>query len=258
MPKGKNPGPATDVAIALVGSAAAAGIAAASIGVAPAVGVALAAGGTAGNALLAYATTRLAERRERRWGRWIEAYIRADPSVDEAEVEAHLHAKGDDPLVQEVVLEGVRAIDEALVDIVVPALARLTRQYVTTGRQADGFFRGVRRTLTDLTSEEYAALLGLLQRLEALDVATSQPDVHLHYRATAEQPIPQLHYMRPYSEEERKRRSTFNEAVPMGQLDHFLRLFHLLKTNGLGRDSSTSGKFGGASGPHVIVVPFSM
>jgi hypothetical protein len=251
----KSAGPAGDALTALVNTAATTGSTALSVGASASASIAWAAGGAAGGGIAGMALNWLATRRRRRWERWIDGYVNAAPPIDLDEVEAHLHAKGDDPVVQEVVLEGVRAIDEALADVVVPALARLTRQYVADGRSADGFFRGVRRTLSDLTNEEFAALVSLLRRVATLDIASSAQEVELHYVPTENPHGYQLDYLRPLPKAERTKRGTVNEWALIGPQHCASRLFHLLKTNGLGRDGK-SGTFGGSAGPHIIEISF--
>jgi hypothetical protein len=111
----------------------------------------------------------LAERIEQRRYAWIRAYLGGDV-VDEAKVEAELHAMGDNPAVREVVIQGIRAINEVIADSAVPVLARLTREYVSSGRKADGFFRGVQRLMMDIDSDDFIGLRELLLDLEGLGV----------------------------------------------------------------------------------------
>jgi hypothetical protein len=105
----------------------------------------------------------LQARRERRLHAFVQDYLQAGDTQDPEIVEAQIHALGDDPDMRDTVLEAIRGIDEALADVVVPALARLARLYTSTKRPADGFFRGMRRILQDLTAEAFAALIALLR-----------------------------------------------------------------------------------------------
>jgi hypothetical protein len=200
---------ATTVAAAAGAAATVAGL---GVGLAAGPAAGLAAAGAVGGGLAGMATTWLARRRERRWAAWVHAYFNAADDVDPALVEAELHAKGQDPLIQDVVLEGARALDEALADVTVPALARLTREYVSGGKPADAFFRGVRRVLADLSVAEFETLRGFIDRLLALDVAEVQPTVQVEYIALDGAPDPQLYYLRPLSEDKAKARSAKNES----------------------------------------------
>ncbi|HEY1693090.1 MAG TPA: hypothetical protein VGG39_13070 [Polyangiaceae bacterium] len=67
------------------------------------------------------------------------------------------------PLSAEFVAEAARLIAEALADEVVPVMGRMVHLYESKGRAADGFFRGVRRVLTDVTSEEFHGLYEIMQ-----------------------------------------------------------------------------------------------
>jgi hypothetical protein len=106
---------------------------------------------------------RLSGRRQARTRAFVEEFFEAAQDLHPGVLEAKIHAFGDDPVVQEAVLEAVRGIDEALADVVVPALARLARLYGMTGRPADAFFRGMRRLLQDLNADAFSELVALLR-----------------------------------------------------------------------------------------------
>lgn len=61
-----------------------------------------------------------------------------------------------------VFLQTVRAAEGSVDESVYPALAMLMREYVREGRSADGFFRGVSRTLQDLSADEYKGLRAIV------------------------------------------------------------------------------------------------
>lgn len=149
--------------------------------------------------------------------------------------------------------KSVPAIDASLADAVISALARLTRQHVSQGRGADGFFCRVRRTLSDLIDDELAALRSLADYVAVLDVAVSQTQIGLECLPGEGQSSPQLRYLRPLPEEEKNRRSTANEIALIGQPQHALRPFHLLKVNDLALDG-TSGGIGKFTRPEVVEV----
>jgi|ERR1019366_335365 hypothetical protein len=103
------------------------------------------------------------DRVRKRWREFVGEYVKGEGDVDPMVAEAELHAFGDQPYVQELVLEAARGLDEALADVVVPALGRLARLYASTGRRADGFFRGMRRLLQELNAEAFGELLSFLR-----------------------------------------------------------------------------------------------
>jgi hypothetical protein len=241
--------PAKEIAEAVVIGAAGGAATALATGLSPVVPAAIGAGAGVAGSIARFIMSSLERKRERRWISWIGAYVNATPNVDADLVVAQLHAKGGDPLVQEIVIEGARAVDEALSDVVVPALARLTREYVSEEKRGDGFFRGTRRLLSDLGDDEFDALRGLLRAVVAADVALTEPEIRLVYRAT--KTPPDVAYLRPLPADEAKARALQNETVHLCKARCALRLFHLLRINDLGSEG-VSGGFGAQTGPHVI------
>jgi hypothetical protein len=138
-------------------------------------------------------------------------------------------AEGDDPVVQEVIVESARAVDECLEDAVVPALARLTRQYASNQTKADSFFRGMRRLLSDLSEEEFAAFRAFVDRILREPLPPGQLVVELVYEDVFPSPIPQLFMF--------KGQGKAQERVLIGEFGRVARLFHLLKLNDLARES---------------------
>lgn len=63
---------------------------------------------------------------------------------------------------KEVFLQSVRAAEAAVEEAVYPALAMLMREYVREGKRADGFFRGISRTLQDVSADEYESLRAIV------------------------------------------------------------------------------------------------
>lgn len=193
-------------------------------------------------------------RRERRKEAYLDEYVRSDDwlagylegaAVDVEVAERALVLKGAAPEVQDVVIEGARALDEALSDAVVPSLARLTRHYVASAMCADAFFRGMRRLLSELDSDEFVALCELVSALLQVNEILALPVVELQHISTAVGLPPVVSYLRPNPSEV--------ERVPLGNIPCALRLFHLLKVNGLARDSA-AGFWGSISGPQVVVL----
>jgi hypothetical protein len=251
-----------DKAIAVVAATGvAAGGAALASGASPAASAALAAGSSLLHALVEPAQAFLLARARRRWEKLLQEYV-VGSAEDPELVEARLQAEAEDPVVQELVVETARTMGEALTDSVVPPLARLLREYRSARRKADSFFRGVRRLLSDLDEEEFSSLRQLFVLVGALDVTNAQPSVELQYlpvesgaRRVAPGQARRLSYLRPRTEEEQKQKpGPLNARVEIEQdPPHLLRLFQLLKVNGLAHDAR-SGGVGVVSGPEVMVV----
>lgn len=211
-------------------------------------GAAIVAGSAVGLvAILGTASTWLRDRSTRRWTANYAAYLHASPNVDPGVVEAELHAKSDDPHVLELVLENARMIAEALTDSAVPVLGRLTREYVSNDRHADAFFRGMRRLLTDLSEDEFKALGDLMVRASSVTLPGEQPsDVELMVFKFTEDHEPQLYAVRRtivgapndggsnVAGVWQSKEGEQQQRLPLGRFEFALRLFNLLKTNGLG------------------------
>lgn len=219
--------------------------------ISPTAGALLAAGGAAASTFFGRTASWVRQRRERRTLAWYDEYVRGEEAVDPEAVEARLDAQADDAIVQETILEGARAVDEALADEVVLHLARLTRFYVGSGRGADAFFRGTRRLLSDLTGDEFSALRALVKEL----AETSLPDdvvdlrVETHDEMISEytrEGVTRLHLVGEGKAREWRR-------CYLGTIPFALRLFHLLKVNGLGADGVARG-FSAGAGPGIIEV----
>ncbi len=222
-------------------------------GASPLVAGLLGAGAGTAGPLLAMVGGWLQEKRERRLSGFLGEYYRAGPAADPDAVEAELHARSEDPLIQELVIEGLRAVDEVLADAVVPVLARLTREYVSNARGADWFFRGVRRVLSDLTNEEFEALRSIVQRVVAVGIPTAADPLRLEHH--------EGHPSKPegltcnWTEEpEDGGKASWAGRKILGDAPHARRLFYLLKANGLGEDAPTGG-FTSTGGPGVVYVP---
>jgi hypothetical protein len=140
------------------------------VGVGAAATVALAAGAPLAGALAAAplalnaVVQSVLHRNRRRWALWYEGYRKAADIIQPEVLEAKLQANAEDPIVQELIVESARAIGEAIVDVIAPIMARLTRLYESERRPADAFFRGMRRVLTDLSTEEFADFREIISR----------------------------------------------------------------------------------------------
>ncbi len=239
----------------------AAGSTALAVGAPPTASVALAAGSALLGALVEPAQGFLLARTRRRWEKLLEEYL-AGSAEDPELVEARLQAEAEDPIVQELVVETARAMGEALTDSVVPVLSRLLREYRSDRRKADSFFRGMRRLLSDVDEEEFSSLREFVVLVADLDVTKTQPSVELNFLPVDQNIVQRLapglarrlSYLRARTEEERKvSASPLNARIEIERhLPHLLRLFQLLKVNGLANDAR-SGGVGAVSGPEVVV-----
>jgi hypothetical protein len=158
------------------------------------------------------------------------------------------------------VLEGIRAIDEAIADAVVPVLARLTREYVSRGAKADGFFRGARRLFVDLDDQEFIELRTLLvdvastplswDPLDLKALTTQETGLVLRVQSLARPPASG----RPDDDpEELAGAQDVRRHRDFTCPKNFARLFVLLKNNALGREQG-SGGLDLSSGPGEIVI----
>jgi hypothetical protein len=176
----------------------------------------------------------LHSRSRRRMNAFAIGYLEGASGVDQELVEAQLHARSEDPAVQELVLESARALAEALADSVVPVMARLTRLYITNERPADGFFRGVRRLLTDLTEPEFRDFRAVLEiTAAALSEPVSTDLIELRVEppaAAGGRPQLQLIYVTTdYGSR------TMSDGRTIGFApDAAVRIFQLLRTHTLG------------------------
>jgi hypothetical protein len=249
-PRGKDArrdreGGAKEAATAVVNAAGTIAAGALAVGATPATSVGLAVGAGLITAVTGRLTGWQSRKRERRVVAWIGAYVEGSPDLDPELVEAEIHAKAEhNPVIQEVILEGARAIDEALADVVLPTLARLTRSYRVSERPADAFFRGVRRMLSDLDGEEFAAFTLLIKRL----LSDDRVDTVEYFRLEIEGKTGEVERWHVVTTPEGKQGG---ERMTCGDIPHALRLFHLLKVNGLGADSSVGG-FSAGAGPEIV------
>jgi hypothetical protein len=191
-------------------------------------------------------------RAERRWLAYATEYVGGQDVEDPTYAEAVLHATSDDPRVQELVLESARVIAEALADSVVPAMARLTRCYANKRRSADRFFRGMRRTLTDLSEDEFRDLRDLMNLATgpSFDPSTPRWEIRivLPQAVSVDASGPMLDCTGVTIVEGQVKLTT---AIPLGVAPvHTPRLLQLLKVNGLA-DSGIE-RWGASNPPAAI------
>jgi hypothetical protein len=110
------------------------------------------------------------------WAAFIDALLagQKDPRVV-SELLAHA---AENPVVQDLLAEAARLISDCLAPSVVPPIGKLVGEYSRESRKADGFFRGMRRLLTDLTEEEFRELRTILGAATA-DIPEQAPWIEL-------------------------------------------------------------------------------
>jgi hypothetical protein len=238
----------------------AAGAALLGVGAAAPAAAGIAAGGVLGAAILENVGNYLHERQRRRWETLLRAYTE-DSSQEPAQFECHT-VESKDPHSRELLLEFGHTLAQAPSDLVVPVLARMARAYRDDGSRADAFFRSVRRLLTELDDDEFAALGRLVNLVMDLDIVRAVPSVELQY-FPAEHQAPErttvqikriLTYYRPSTAEHlaatgaRVQRIVIDDSPP-----HLLRIFHLLKVNDLAVEPRAGAGLDSFTGREVIV-----
>ena len=228
---------------AVIVASTSAGVAALSSGASPGAAALLAAVVPGASLVVRWTNERMA----RRFKRFLDAFLEGDQvALSPEDVEAKLGEAGADPRAREAILEALRAASDALADVVVSPLARLVRTYALEKRGPDVFFRGMRRVLTDLSEDEFEALREFVRRAEGVRFSGEHPSsLELLYWKTADDTDAQLHATRRWVEEVAPKpgsRSTTGgssrpeqkmERIGLGPIDFAVRLFNLLKVNGL-------------------------
>jgi hypothetical protein len=170
--------------------------------------------------------------RERRIREMLAGYLEGMPVEDEAYVEATLQSLADDPTVREVLADAFRVIDEASASEAVLAMGRLVRSYQIERRPADWFSRGVRRLLSDISSDDYVALKELLALLADVQSTEDRAAVRLVERA----PGPLITIW--YAAEELK---GLPKKAVVTNTENTKRALELLKRSSLAREGSSGG-----------------
>jgi hypothetical protein len=223
-------------------------------------GASLATGGTPEEALLAAIRSGISnvfagafdgrDRREARaWAAYFDAFLAGEKDPETAL--ALLAYAAENGVVQEMVAESARAIAECLSPSVVPVMGKMTHQYKTENRKVDGFFRGVRRLLTDLTDDEVRDLRTLMRLAADAKLPEHHEVIELNFINLPPSQKPQLAYLRP-SETAAEKQTGMHQREALGDVPHALRLFQLLKTNDLGRDEASGANR--LTGPQAVVL----
>ncbi len=170
------------------------------------------------------------------------------------DVEKHLRENATRPEIHEAVFESTRRFADAVTPDVAPVLGALLGSYAGEGLEPDPFFRGYSRFLADLGRAEFRAFRRLLELLQTHPGAASvrestNPEVVFHLvdmSGTPGEPVAVHVYEIGGSTNEQRHR--------LESIDGALRIFHLLRLHGLGREMATGG-FTGFGGPQVVILP---
>jgi hypothetical protein len=144
---------------------------------------------------------------------------------------------------QRSTLEAVRRLLDALADEVAAPLAALTTEYVNARKAPDGFFRGTARLLSDLTSEEFAALAKVLRFIRAFAGPRAEREVCIIFGSIghgAEEPD-RVRYCADDSAYPGKQLWEDVGAVPPDLTPHVPRVFQLLKVHAVAEDAQRWG-----------------
>jgi hypothetical protein len=177
------------------------------------------------------------EREAARW--WYELlHGHGNDDATPEEIAGIIDEHGEKPFVRETILRGVRAIGDAVDPAVVTPLATLARDYVRTERDPDGFFRGTARLLADLSAQELADLRELLAWISA---GSARDEVTVTASDTEQigknqwRDIPwRIRFLR--DEFVGVKTDNPDPYVTMVGIADPVRLFHLLRLNGLGME----------------------
>jgi hypothetical protein len=181
----------------------------------------------------------------KQWWDWVTMVDAPDETV-RAEIEAHL----DNPDAQEAIYSSLKEVLDCTNSEVLKPLAMLTREYVREDKAPDAFFRGVTRVLADLTRGELKALR-LLVRLAAdvekrLDPGMLAVDLYLTRLEKSRDETEYVHHREIAPP--KLTLTPLRPSVPGAE-----RLFHLLKSNGLGSDQP-SGMWDVQTGPSSLLL----
>jgi hypothetical protein len=178
-------------------------------------------------------------RSRRRWAIWYEGYKKAADVIDPEVLEAELQANASDPVVQELIVESARAIGEAVADVVIPVMARLTRMYESERRPVDEFFRGMRRVLSDLDSRQFDDLREIVRRALVAPYDPTPPFFVIEAQSWPEEPS---RFVVRAVRGRKGQQTTTTSPDDLGQAPRATaRVLHLLEANGLAQSLTRTG-----------------
>jgi len=147
-----------------------------------------------------------------------------------------------DPNVRRAIFETLQHLMTHGDRCVIPAIGRLTEDYVSARRRPDGFFRGMGRMLSELTCPELALLQRFAATVGALELKDNEASLD-YWTKDVPVPVVRCVIQRPGDEKP--------GWHPIGEFGDIQRLFHLLKIHELGKEGRAGG-YGASSGPHRI------
>jgi hypothetical protein len=177
----------------------------------------------------------------RNWFRVLFGFAR--PAELEADVEQKLNAAVLDANGQAVLFDVLRKMNDATDPAALVPIGRLLREYVDEKRSIDSFFRGVVRTLLDVTASEIASLTIILRALR--DSKNTAPFVDIQVKRLSEDHFDfseaadgdQLRIpLRPQTQPD-----GYEFEAVRNPLGHSRRIFHLLLAHGIAIDPAITG-----------------
>lgn len=189
--------------------------------------------GIAGLASLVTDSTRLLNaRRVVHWVRLLFGFAKPGESADD--VTQRFHAALLDESAQTAIRDALRALENVIDPSVLPALGALTREYTEGSRRVDDFFRGVARTLQELSADEFVSLQVLTTAIAAHPRAAPHLDLNVMppHDGTGEQ----IAFLKEGCSSGEPGAWEYIPGVANPR-----RLVHLLLTNGIAAYSDTIG-----------------
>ena len=155
------------------------------------------------------------------------------------------------PDMAENILETVRAMMNAVDDAVVPALGMLAGRYRGNNKPPDQLFRAIARTLSDRDAGEFEILRRIMRAVA--DVGEESLVLNAMVPNQPHAPVRGIGYGFPSTEDPWKQLQLKDEPAYVGQ--RWKRLFHLLRTQGLGEEYRGRMSFDGSPNlSHLIML----
>ena len=186
------------------------------------------------------------QRREKRRLLYLGEYLAGEPLDDEGRAEAELQALADDPRLRELVFDAFRVIDDTMAEEAVFVMGKLTRLYRARGLPADGFSRGVRRIMQDITTDDFAALREILTAVGGVDSPRDSV-------AIAFFPSKTPHYISVMYQPESSEPHARHVVEPKSSAEAVGRALELLKAGLLAQEGSSRASEGIAGPNHAFI-----
>lgn len=147
------------------------------------------------------------------------------------DIESRLHDLDSRDRALKVISHSHKSLMDAIDDSVLPALAAITAEYIALDRGPDGFYRGVCRTLCDLSFEEFEDLKKL-----TISVENVIDDLEREYGSIAAIGLKFGGEIEGIKADGISENGKPTSSRTISQVGHFMRLMHLIRSNGLGSE----------------------